>query len=504
MALLKDDNNTNPRTAKQAYFISNAIKFFLMRLAIHNVVDDFKRLLLFMLLSVGAKSMASVQLPSIFGNNMVLQQQSTVALWGTATRDAKVVVVTSWNKKTYTAKADGNGKWIVRIATPAAGGPYQISFSDGAQLVLNNILIGEVWVCSGQSNMEMAMRGNSSPILNASEIILNADNPELRLYRVGRATSLTPLNDGKGRWDASTSETAREYSALAFQFGQILQKKLKVPVGLILSTVGGTMIETWMSAGSLTPFPEVKVPVSLDTVQAPHREPTALFNGMIAPVAGYGIKGFIWYQGESNRHEPELYQKLFPAMVADWRAQWGLGDIPFYYVQIAPFGSSDKTRSGPRLREAQLNAMNLIPNSGMVPAMDVGMENDIHFMDKTTLAQRLAYWALGKTYGIKGIQYFSPAYKSMTVEGGKAIVTFDHAPYLTSYRKPLTLFEVAGEDKIFYPAKAEIRANQVIVQSEKVNKPVAVRYAFKEWVKGELYNNDGLPASSFRTDNWQN
>lgn len=475
-----------------------------MKLRINNTVNNFKWALLFMLLSVGVKSIAAVRLPGIFGNNMVLQQQSTVALWGAATKNATVTIVTSWNKKEYTAKADGNAKWTIRVATPVAGGPYQISFSDGEKLVLNNVLIGEVWVCSGQSNMEMPLRGNSSPILNASEIILNADNPDLRLYRVGRASSLTPLKDGKGQWDASTSATAREYSALAFQFGQILQKKLKVPVGLILSTVGGTMIEAWMSAGSLKAFPEVKVPVSLDTVQAPHKEPTALFNGMIAPVIGFGIKGFIWFQGESNRHEPELYEKLFPAMVADWRAQWGLGDVPFYYIQIAPFGSTDKTRNGARLREAQLNDMNIIPNSGMAPAIDVGMENDIHFMDKTTLAQRLAYWALGKTYGIKGIQYNSPAYKSMAVEGGKAIVTFDHAPYLTSYRKPLTLFEVAGEDKIFYPAEAEIKANQVIVQSEKVMKPIAVRYAFKEWVKGELYNNDGLPASSFRTDNWQN
>lgn len=228
--------------------------------------------------------------------------------------------------------------------------------------------------------MEMPLRGNSSPILNASEIILNADNPNLRLYRVSRATTLTPITDPKGQWEESTSETAREYSALAFQFGQILQRKLKVPVGLILSSVGGTMIEAWMSPASLKSYPEVIIPVSLDSMQTAYRKPVTLFNGMIAPIIGYGIKGFIWFQGESNRHEPELYEKLFPVMVADWRKQWGLGDIPFYYVQIAPFGSSDKTRNGPRLREAQLNAMKVIPNSGMVPAIDVGMENDIHFM----------------------------------------------------------------------------------------------------------------------------
>ena len=448
-------------------------------------------------------SFAKITLPSIINNNMVLQQQSNVALWGTATKKSKVIIVSSWNKKQYVTTTDAVGNWNVKVETPSAGGPYEISISDGEMILLNNVLIGEVWVCSGQSNMEMPLRGNSSPILNASEIIFNADNPNLRLYRVGRATSLTPVTDIKGQWYESTSETARDYSALAFQFGQILQKRLHVPVGLILSTIGGTKIESWMSAGSLKAFSEVKIPISLDTVQSPHKEPTALFNGMIAPLTGYGIKGFIWYQGESNRHEPELYEKLFPAMVADWRKQWALGDIPFYYVQIAPYGSSDKTRSGPRLREAQLNDMKIIPNSGMVTAIDVGMENDIHFMDKTTLAQRLSYWALGKTYEIKGINYNSPEFKSMKIENGKAILTFEHGSYLTSYRKPLTLFEIAGEDKKFYLAKAEIKANQVTVQSDKVVKPVAVRYAYKEWVEGELYNNDGLPASSFRTDNWE-
>lgn len=443
-----------------------------------------------------------ISVHGIFSDNMVLQQKSSVPFLGTANKGSLVQIYTSWNKKVYAVKADKEGKWKQMITTPSAGGPFVVTLSDGEKLTLKNVLVGEVWVCSGQSNMEMPLRGNSSPILNASEIIMNAENPMLRLYRIGRATSLAPVKDPRGKWDESTSETARDYSALAFQFGQILQKKLKVPVGLILTSVGGTMIESWMSAGSLKDFGEVKIPVSLDTFQQPHKAPTALYNGMIAPITNYVIKGILWYQGESNRHEAALYEKLFPVMVADWRRQWGLGDIPFYYVQIAPFGSSDKTRNGPRLREAQLNAMKKIPNSGMVPAMDVGMQNDIHFMDKTTLAQRLSYWALGKTYEIKGIVYNAPEYRSMTVESDKAILTFDHAPYLTSYRKALTLFEMAGDDQVFYPAKAEIKANQVVVQCDKVSKPVSVRYAYKEWVTGELFNNAGLPASSFRTDNW--
>lgn len=457
---------------------------------------------IFLVLGFGLQTKAKVQLPSIFSDNMVLQQQSVVRLWGLASPNVRLSVLSSWDKKTYRLPVPASGKWSLNVQTPKAGGPYTLSFNDGSVLNLHHILIGEVWLCSGQSNMEMALRGNSSPILNASEIILNADNPSLRLYNVGRAATLSPAADLKGEWVESTSATARDFSALAFQYGQILQKKLKVPVGIIVSSAGGTMIEAWMSKSSLSPFREVKVPESLDPALAVHKEPTVLYNGMIAPLAGYGIKGFLWLQGESNRHEPELYEKLLPAMVADWRKNWGLGDIPFYYIQIAPYGGTDKTRSGPRLREAQLNAAKTIPNSGMVSALDVGMETDIHFMDKTKIAQRSAYWALGKTYGIKGISYHSPELKSMEIKGDTAILTFSYAPYLTSYRKPLTLFEIAGEDKKFHPAKAVIKANQVSVSSAEVPKPTAVRYAYKEWVSAELFNNDGLPASSFRTDNW--
>jgi sialate O-acetylesterase len=473
-----------------------------MNKPLYQILTRFCNILLILIATTSLCS-AKVTLPAIFGDHMVLQQKSNTAFWGKAKANTIVTAITSWNNKTYTVRANAEGKWKLSLTTPVAGGPFTISFNDGEKITLKDILIGEVWVCSGQSNMEMPLRGNSSPILNASEIIMNADNPNLRLFRVGRATAASPLVDLKGQWQLSTSETAREYSALAFQYGQLLQKKLHVPVGIILSTVGGTTVEAWMSNGSLKDFPEVKILPSLDSVKDQHKYATTLFNGMIAPIIGYNIKGFLWFQGESNRHNPERYQNYFPAMVADWRKQWGLGDLPFYYVQIAPYDGKDKTRSGPRLREAQLKDSKLIPNSGMISALDVGMDNDIHFMDKTTLAQRASYWALGQTYGIRGINYKSPELNNMKVEGNKVILIFDNAPYLTSYRKTMTLFEVAGEDQKFYPATAEIKMNQVTVQSEKVANPVAVRYAYKEFVKAELYNNDGLPASSFRTDSWK-
>lgn len=461
-----------------------------------------KKVLVLLSITICFSAFGKVILPGIFSSNMVLQQQSSVAIWGSSDKDASITITTSWNGEKYTVHTGKNKEWKTKIVTPAAGGPFQITINDGEKAVLENVLIGEVWFCSGQSNMEMALRGNSSPILNSNEIILHADNPQLRLYTIDRAASLSPVKAYKNKWKESNSENARDYSALAFQYGQILQEKLKVPVGLILSSVGGTMIESWMSAESLKPFPQINIPGSIDTFSSPHKAPTSLFNGMVAPLTDFSIKGFIWYQGESNRQEGALYEKLFPAMVADWRKKWNLGDIPFYYVQIAPFGSSDSTRSGPRLREAQLKDMQLIPNAGMASAMDVGMENDIHFMDKTKLAQRLAYWALGNTYGIKGIGFKAPVFKAMKTEGSKTILIFENAPYLTSYRKPLKQFEVAGADRHFYPATATINKNEVMVQSEQVKQPVAVRYAYKEWVVGELYNNDNIPASSFRTDDW--
>ncbi len=454
------------------------------------------------LINYSASALADIRLPALVGDNMVLQQKANVKLWGWTKSESKVTITTSWDQKTYESKSNKDGEWQLQMNTPAAGGPYEIKLSDGKELVLHQILIGEVWLCSGQSNMEMALRGNSSPVLNANEIILNADNKDIHLFKVKTAPSLTPLNDVKGEWEECTSETAREFSAIGYQFGAMLQKKLNVPVGLIMSTVGGTMVEAWMSNNSLKAFPEVKIPTTLENNKYPHREPTSLFNGMIAPLMNYGIKGVIWMQGESNRHEPELYGKLFPVMVTDWRKQWNEGNFPFYYAQIAPYGSSDPTRSGPKLREAQMKAMSVIPNSGMACLLDVGMENDIHFMDKTTPAHRLGYWALAKTYGINGIGYQGPTYKSMKIDGDKAILIFDDAPYLTSYRKPLTLFEIAGADKVFHPADAKIDKNTVTVTSDMVKTPVAVRYAFKEWVVGELFNNDGLPASSFRTDDW--
>jgi sialate O-acetylesterase len=461
--------------------------------------------LLLMLLLASVDVSAKVVLPSVFSDNMVLQQKEQVNIWGKAAVNKTVSIITSWNNKKYSVSADKQGNWKVKIATPFAGGPYTITFNDGESLTLRNVLIGEVWVCSGQSNMEMPVKGfGNQPILNSNEILFDADNSHIRLIRYERALSRTKEFDCKSTsWEVSDAQSAKEFSAVGYQFAQMLQRKLKVPVGMIMSTWGGTKIEAWMTENSLKPFPGIRIPAVLDTAKLVKNDPAVLFNAMIHPFLGYGIKGVIWYQGEQNRTNPEIYDRLMVSMVQEWRSLWHRGDFPFYYVQIAPFRYKDKLGPANLLREAQLKASTQIPNSGMVVSMDAGEENFIHPADKTSISKRLAYWAMANTYGMKGLPYASPVYKSMQVDKDVATISFANAENgLSSFGKTLAAFEIAGADKVFYPASAKITGKGVVVQSDQVKNPVAVRYAFSDWVIGDLFNTEGLPVSPFRTDNW--
>lgn len=450
-------------------------------------------------------AMGQLSLPAIFASRMVLQQQTNAPIWGTLKGGSQVEITTSWDGKHYLAKVDRDGKWRVAISTPKAGGPYTIKLSSGNLVKeLKDILIGEVWLCSGQSNMTMPMKGYlNQPVLDANELLLAADDPELRLFTVSKATSLTEQSDCKGEWLQSNSASAKEFSAVAYLYASMLRKRLKVPVGVIVSGWGGTKIQAWMPEGLIRRFPEIEIPTSLDGIKDRHKLPITLYNAMIAPLAGYGIKGVLWYQGESNRKEVAGYTSWMPMMVKAWRDKWQQGDFPFYYVQLTPYSGKVGNTNGEFFREAQLNLMKTIPNSGMAVTMDAGMQYDIHPADKLTVAKRLAYWALNKQYGYTGLEVSGPILAKQVIEGSKIILSFDHAQTgVTSYGKPLTLFEVAGEDRVFHSAKAEISVKGVEVQSDKVAKPLAVRYAFKDWTVAELYNNEGLPASSFRTDNW--
>ncbi|RWU10143.1 sialate O-acetylesterase [Pedobacter chitinilyticus] len=462
---------------------------------------------------LSTSSWAKVVLPSVFSNGMVLQRNAEVAIWGSSDTQKEVVINTSWNGKSYKVKATA-GQWKAKVTTPAAGGPYTITINDGEETKLQDILIGEVWVASGQSNMEMPLRGfKDQPVSNAEEIIKNAANNKIRLFLGEKVTWSNPLNEVKGQWQAATPTVVTEFSAVAYGFAKILQEKLKVPVGIIQVAWGGTLVQAWMSAKSLGPYPEVKIPEANNTALKDKNVATGLFNAMIHPILGYNIKGVIWYQGEQNRHEPENYLKMFPDMVNDWRSRWGIGNFAFYYVQIAPYISKTEKLSKaleelqpkvPFLREVQLKAEQIIPNSGMAVIMDVGAQNTIHPPDKQTVSDRLSFIALNKSYGFKNVAYQGPVYKSQSVNGSKVLLKFDYAKQLKfkGDAKESSNFEVAGKNQVFYPAKAVITKDGILVSASEVAEPVSVRYAFKAWALGDLVNEHGLPASSFRTDNW--
>ena len=459
---------------------------------------------LFFLLSLSAVR-SEIGLPAVVGDHMVLQQRSAVPLWGTARPGGLVKVTPSWDHRVYSVTAAVDGSWRVRIKTPVAGGPYTITLDDGKKLVLSDVLIGEVWICSGQSNMEMPVKGfMNQPVLHANELLLDAENPAIRLFRQERAASRQLQKDCKATgWETAGALSVREFSAVGYQYAKLLQARLRVPVGMIMSTWGGTVIEAWMDQPSLDSFPFVKVLSAEDTAKINKNEPTVLFNAMIHPLLGYGIRGVLWYQGEQNRPNPQVYDRLMASMVGEWRKLWQCGDWPFYYVQIAPYGYHDTLGPAAPVREAQARAMRLIPRSGMVVSMDVGDEHTIHPSDKGTIGERLLYWALADTYGWKGLAYLGPVYSSMKVVKNGIALSFSNASNgLTSYGKPLAAFEVAGDDRRFFPARARITGTGITVQSDSVRAPVAVRYAYKDWVVGDLYNTEGLPAEPFRSDSW--
>jgi len=448
---------------------------------------------------------AAVKLPAIFGDNMVLQQQTDAAIWGEATPNKTVKVTTSWNKKSYSTKADAQGNWKVKVQTPAAGGPYSVNITDGKALQLKNVLIGEVWICSGQSNMQMTMSGYyNQPVLNSNEDIATSANESIHLFTVKRDKSLTRQTDFTGEWLECVPENVADFSAAAYYFGRMVQQTLHVPVGLICSSWGGTRIEPWISESGIKNFDWVTLPDKNSTADFSQQTPTVLFNKMIAPMVGYAFRGALWYQGESNRNEPAHYEKLMSGLIENWRAEWQIGDFPFYYCQIAPYDYGTSGINSAFLREAQLKASTATSNTGMACLMDTGEKHVIHPANKKAAGQRLAYLALAQTYGKKGFEYSGPVLKDMTVEGPVVKLTFDHAKNgLTTFGKELTHFTVAGENQRFVPATATITRQGITVFSPNVAKPVAVRYAFDDFVVGELFNTEGLPASSFRTDDWE-
>ncbi len=671
----------------------------------------------FLLIGITALESQALGLPSIFGDNMVMQQKTENPIWGKASMEEDIEIIASWGEKT-SAKAKASGKWMAKLKTPEAGGPYEIQIKGKeSEITFKNVLIGEVWVCSGQSNMEMPLAGwpPSDTVKNSAKEIKSADYPKIRLFTVSKSVSAEPKEDCIGSWEICSPQTAEYFSATAYFFGRKIHKETGVPVGLIHTSWGGTPAESWTSPkyigkvndysefaknldqlrlqeegylkwlfshpviepeseddrggkgisfnDTICPLPDLndsewkemtlpilwensemgvfdgvvwfrkkinipkvwtdkdlmlelgpiddidityfngepvgryedmgfwaterkyKVPAKLvkeginviavrvvdlqggggiygEEAQmkiypadgekakplklsgawkylpvAQYRDesfyvfgaekndfyntrpdfkgitshtPTSLYNAMIAPIIPYGIKGAIWYQGESNVGRDEQYKQLFPTMIESWRTAWRQGNFPFYYVQIAPYQYDDKEDPiSAKLREAQLLTMSTVPNTGMAVTLDIGQVDNIHPPDKQDVGKRLALWALAKDYGKEDIVYSGPIYKEMVKKGSRITLYFDHiggglvAKTDTLCYGELTGFQVAGEDKVFVDAHACIENNTVILYSREAYDPIAVRYAFKNGSKASLFNKEGLPASSFRTDDWE-
>ena len=492
-------------------------------------------------LFVGQICLADVTMPAIFADNMVLQQKTEVAVWGWAKPGEKVKVKGSWKWLwPKSVCADKDGKWSIKIKTPNAGGPFELKIKGNNTISFTNVMTGEVWLCSGQSNMQMTMQGwDKQPIEGGEEEIKNADYPMIRLFTVQRTAATKPADDCEKvlKWAECTPDTAKSFSAIGYFFGKELYKELNVPIGLIHSSWGGTPAESWTRREILANDNELKIitersdkvlakwradvtKAKVNGTPEPKRplptqhSPSYLYNGMINPIIPYGIKGAIWYQGESNAGRAYQYRRLFPVMIKNWRDDWGIGNFPFHFVQLASYlkhqpGIPLEVKKGEpvddawaELREAQLMTLQSVPNTGMAVAIDIGQANNIHPAKKKEVGQRLALWALANDYG-KDILNSGPIYKSMNIEGSKIRLNFDYAKCgLKSKGGELEGFAIAGPDRKFVWANAEIDSDTVIVYSKDIPNPVAVRYAWTIFPFCNLYNKADLPASPFRTDDW--
>jgi sialate O-acetylesterase len=447
---------------------------------------------------------AAIKPHALFSDNAVLQQKVRVPVWGTTDKTDTVTVAIAGQEATATPK---DGKWRVDLAPLSAGGPHVMTISQGSDKVeLKNILVGEVWICGGQSNMQWALNQSDG----GSEAIATAGNDKIRLLTVPRRGADAPEADISAAWKAAAPDTVADFSAVGYFFGRDLQKHRAVPLGLIASNVGGTAAEQWMSKEALDSNPDLK------DMSKPQGA-SMLYNAMIAPLAPYAIAGVVWYQGESNAGRAYQYRKLLPAMIKNWRETFGHGDFPFLIVQIAPYEAIVKEPADSvwaEIRDAQLNVAQNVPGTALIVTTDVGDEKDIHPRKKEPVGNRLALAARAIAYG-EAVEYCGPQFENMTVEEDKAILRFTHAdsglvarPLDASAEKSAATttsvsgFTIAGEDKKFHNAEAKIVGKTVVVSSDKVTKPVAVRYGWAAYPVVNLWNSEGLPASPFRTDSY--
>jgi|WetSurMetagenome_2_1015567.scaffolds.fasta_scaffold09092_2 sialate O-acetylesterase len=459
-----------------------------------------KIIFLLIICGITVQSFGQIKLPSIFSDNMVLQQKSEATLWGWGEPGSQIKVTGSWNNDTVKALINNQSEWKVKLKTPAAGGPFTISIKSNDEVVLKNIMAGEVWICSGQSNMEWSA---DSKINNAVEEVKNANYPNIRFFHVKKMGSDAPQNNCFAAWEECTPVTMRSFSAIGYFFGRHLHQNLNIPVGIIEVAWGGTPAEVWVKADRIESDPLLQAcAAKLETYNWWPSKAGVVYNGMIAPIVPFRIAGAIWYQGEGNTNNPESYRKLFRTLIENWRQDFG-NDFPFYFVQIAPFAYGQNTRSA-LIREMQMQSMD-IPKTGMVVVSDlVDDVKNIHPQNKQDVGKRLANWALAETYSVKDLVYKHPQYESMKLEKSKIRISFTNAAKgLAVHGDEIRWFEIAGADQVFMPAKVKIEGNTVLVWAKELKTPVAVRFSFSNDAIGNLFSQEGLPVAPFRTDTWK-
>ena len=472
-------------------------------------------LILALILPAALSSEAKVRPGSLITDNMVLQQNSHARIYGTGDPGATVTVTPSWNNKPYTTSVDRTGQWSLAVETPAGNfTPYSITISDGDAITIGNVLVGEVWLASGQSNMQMPLKGfpGCCTLGGYDEIASSRREADrIRFYTVPLSQSYTPVDTVDAVWTIPSPETAPDYSALAWHFAKRMTDVLDVPVGIVSAAYGGAKVESWTPREILETYPDVSLdPKDIEPMVHYHR-PMLMYNAMFNPIKNYTYKGIIWYQGCSNVSTPETYAQRLATMVKDWRDEISIGDIPFYAVEIAPYEYGDPTEKGkaPLLREAQWKAVEMIPNSGMISTNDLVEPYErfnIHPANKEAVGKRLCDLALNKTYGKKQFPVESPRYKSHKFKDGAAWVAIDSPSDGICRNYAIEGFEVAGPDRVFHPADSvwlHWQTNEMVVSSKDVPNPVAVRYGWRDFLPGNLHAGNYLPLIPFRTDDWE-
>jgi sialate O-acetylesterase len=481
-----------------------------------------------------AGARANVSLPNIFGSHMVLQRDLKAPVWGWA--DAGEEVTVSIAGQAHSAKADSAGNWKVVLDPMPVGGPHVMTVKGNNSLEFEDVLVGEVWICSGQSNMQWSVNASNDPDLEK----LAAKNPMIRLITVPNVGTQEPQKNFNGKWQVCTPETVGNFSAVGYFFGRQLQQTLGVPVGLINNAWGGSACEAWIARSRMEGDPlyspmldrwkkmeeawatyQAAVAKAKDEGKQPpappqenlegqmrgNHRPANIYNGALKPTVGYGIRGAIWYQGESNAGRAYQYRAMFPLMIKSWRDEWGQSDFPFYFVQLADFLAEKPEPADSawaELREAQTMTMAALPNTGQAVIIDLGEGQDIHPRNKQDVAKRLARWALAKDYGV-AVPHRSPEYKAMEKQGNKVLVSFDHVGQglKTFDVQEVRGFTIAGSDHTFHKAQAKITGPDTVeITCDSVTDPVSVRYAWADNPICNLYSRDGLPVTPFRTDDW--